>query len=332
MKLHELGEFGLINRLRRYAVVDPDQVVVGVGDDTAVLRAPSSKLMLLTTDTLIEHADFELDFCDFFSLGWKALAINLSDVAAMGGIPRAAVINLFLPPTLEVENVDKIYQGLQSIAEEYHLSLVGGDMTFSQQLGISIAVTGETCSERYVLRSGACVGDVIAVTGDLGAAAVGLRILQSGVETTERWEVYPVARFWRPQPRLHQAQVLQQKLSLHSLIDVSDGLASDMLKLCQASNVGCQLEVGKLPFHPHTDYWAGKLGIALEEVMLQGGEDFELLFTFPADEQKILADLNISVTVIGKIIPPQQGCWQVYKDGKKISLENRGYDHFRAQS
>jgi len=332
LKLSQAGEFGLIERIRRIVGDKDPGVVLGIGDDAAVFRSTPGWLTVLTTDALVEGVHFHLRYTPTESLGWKALAVNISDVAAVGGIPRYAVVSLALPAKWSVEDVEALYRGMVRCGKAYGCRLVGGDTVRS--LGgcfLSVALVGEV-EEKYIIRrSGAQEGDLLCVTGEIGGARAGLEVLSAGQDR----ERFPesVSRFLEPRVRLQEARFLAQKVGVSSMIDISDGLSSEVQHLCRESHLGCRLWEEKIPLEREVILWAGEQGEDVSTYALGSGEEYELLFTVAKSKfehwQKQGEDKNkVKTTVIGEMFPKKEGI-KVVRRGKAFPLLAKGWDHFR---
>ncbi len=277
-RVKDLGEFGLIGRLTGGLPVG-DGVVVGAGDDCAVVRF-GEREVLLSCDASLEGRHFDKAYMPAEAIGWRAMASALSDIAAMGGVARFAVVTLGLPPELEVAFVEELYRGLAEAAAEAGAAIVGGD-TAASEWGIVIDVTvlGEPVGGRYVLRTGAKAGDVLAVTGYPGRAAAGLLALRRGVDAPALVEA-----FLRPVPRLAAGQWLAQRPEVHAMIDLSDGLLADARHVAEASGVGLDITRAGLPIAEALRAAAKELGFGPADLVLGGGEDYELACAVDADE------------------------------------------------
>ncbi len=270
MKLRDLGEEGLIRRIARTIRTGP-QVIRGIGDDCAVLKGSGRMLRLFASDMLVQGVHFTRD-APGIQVGWKALAVNVSDVAAMGGLPRQAVVSLGLPRATPVSFVDGLYRGLRRCAGAYGVDLVGGDTSRAPVVVVDVAILGEVEKDRVVYRSGARPGDGLWVTGRLGGS------LKSG-------------RHLRFRPRVEEARALTARVTLHAMMDLSDGLGPDLLKLCEASGVSAVLEPARVPRNA---------GCSLEQA-LNDGEDFELLIAAaPRDAEKLSGR---GLRQVGRVIP-----------------------------
>jgi thiamine-monophosphate kinase len=325
MKLSELGEFGLIRRLAPL-LGEPGDGEVWVGDDTAVLRAPAGTI-LFTADILVEGVHFDLALTGPEDLGWKAIAVNASDVAAMGGIPRRAVVSLGLPPTVEVEWLECLYGGMREFCNAFGMAVVGGDISRCPTLVISVALLGNPAGRLVVSRGGARVGDAICVTGVLGASAAGLELLRTGNGTAG---LELVRTHLRPTPRVREAEVLRRHLPT-AMIDVSDGFAADLSHLCDASGVGVVVDAGRLPVF---DAAGVDLRTPPLDLALGGGEDYELCFTIPAGRAAVAAAAvtevtGTPVTVVGEVVEADRGR-RLVRDGVEEDIGAAGWDHLRA--
>ena len=336
-KLSDLGEFELIAHLRARLGKPGRGVVVGIGDDTAVLKSPRDQWLLFTTDTLVEQVHFRLDWTTPKDLGWKAMAQNVSDIAAMGGTPRYATISLAAADDQQVATVERLYAGLAECARAYQVDIVGGDTVRSPgPMVITVALMGQVKREHLVTRSGAQAGDAILVTHELGAAAVGLLLLEHGNNPPAELANAVKAQH-RPVPRLEEARVLAKSGLVSSMIDLSDGLGSDLRRICEESRVGARVEWERVPVSPLVERSLAHLRIERSpiELAITGGEDFALLLTTqPGNIERLQAllayTLPTCLTVIGSITSEQEGVMAVKKDGTAQPLA-KGYTHFRRE-
>ncbi|WP_425060262.1 Thiamine-monophosphate kinase [Sporomusa carbonis] len=331
--LKELGEFGLIDVLKQDTINDHSSVVVGIGDDAAVLLPTPKQLQLLTTDMLVESVHFDLTTTTPWQLGYKAIAVNLSDIAAMGGAPRHAVVSVALPHSTPPDLVVNLYKGMKEICHEFCVNIVGGDTVSSPHgLVINVAVTGEVEPANLVRRSGAQPGDVVVVTGNLGSSAAGLELLTAG-----QWEDYDFA--WplvtahltpRPQVKLGQ---LVAAAGATSMDDISDGIASEANEIASASQVGIRLYAGQIPLAAELKEAAAKLGKTPLDYALYGGEDFQLVFTMEPGKYAALLAANpeLPVTKVGEVVDAGEGVTLVDQAGQVQTLKARGYNHFRQE-
>ncbi|MBI1800560.1 MAG: thiamine-phosphate kinase [Chloroflexi bacterium] len=336
MKISELGEFGLIERIRRQLPPPHSGVVRGVGDDTAVLRSPQGGYLLATCDVQVAGRHFLLGKAAPDQIGRKALAVNLSDIAAMGGTPTYALVSLGLPADLDVEFVDALYRGLNAEAARFGVSIVGGNLSSAEQLFVDVTLLGEVEPEHLLLRSNAKPDDVVMVTGDLGAAAVGLDLLQAerapNLLPAMREAVLQAAL--TPTPRVKEGQIIARSGLASAMIDISDGLAADLGHICDESRVSVRVFAEPLPIANSTVEAAVAVGRDPLDPALHGGEDYELLVTAPRANAKALIALVQSqtgtpLTIIGDIIPPNEARTFIRGNGRMIPLHARGWNHFR---
>lgn len=324
MRLNELGERRLIQRIRRAFGEPRADVLLGIGDDTAFVRAPGA--LLLTKDILVEDQDFRRALHPPRLLGRKALNVNLSDIAAMGGRPLYALVGLAMPGELEWAWLRSFMIGMRSVAREAGIVLVGGDLSRADKIFISVTVSGTV--KRPIARRGARPGDRIFVSGTLGDAAAGLRLLEGAVprERISGGGGRLRRAFLDPSPRLELGALLARRKLASAMIDISDGLSVDLAHICEESRVGAEVDLERIPLSPALRrFSADPLALALE-----GGEDFELLFTVkPANAGHVrkLAR-RFALTEIGRITAARR-ILGVVAGGKRGPLKARGYDHFR---
>lgn len=323
MELSQVGEFGLIQRLRSI-VGEPGDGEVWIGDDAAVLRAPSGTI-LFTTDLLVEGVHFDTGFTGPEDLGYKSIAVNVSDVAAMGGVPRRAVVGLGVVPGLEVEWIENLYLGMQQCCQEFDMAVVGGDLTRSDQIIISVALLGNPAGRLFIERGNARVGDAVCVTGTLGESAAGLRLMRQG--NRERLDL--LKAHLRPTPRVKEVQALRRHLP-SAMVDVSDGFCADLGHICAASSVGVLIQESDLPV-------VELEGVELEESPLQlalaGGEDYELCYTIPEDRCEaamaaVTQATGTRVTKVGEVVEQSRGRVLLIESAEH-PLEMPGWDHLR---
>jgi thiamine-monophosphate kinase len=328
MRVSELGEFGLIRKLRDMLPRSGAGLVVGPGDDTAILECEGDTYLAFTADMLIEGIHFDLSFVDGLSLGYKALVASLSDLAAVGGeSPSFVVVSLGLHPGTEIDLVEEVYRGLRKAADRYGALLVGGDTVRSpERMVLSISLLGRVKRENLLLRSGAREGDVVMVTGELGDAAVGLAALQRGNRGMGIFSRC-VNKHLRPEPRLTIGRVLRSR-GASAAIDISDGLLQDLEHICEESGIGALVELHRIPVAPETRAAAEELGIDIAPLVLGGGEDYELLFTVAPEKAVELEGSGMAVR-IGKTVPASEGTRVVDSSGREVVPVAPGYDHFR---
>jgi len=323
MKVSELGEFGLIELFDKILGSPGDEVLVGIGDDAAAWRT-DDQIQIATTDALIENVHFTLSNTSWRDLGWKALAVNLSDIAAMGGLPKYALVSLGLPGDTEVESLVELYEGMAELARLFNVAVIGGDVVAAPLVMLSPAVMGT--AENILTRSAAVARDQIAVTGLLGASAAGLVVIQRGLKFDEKTVSSLREAHVKPHPRLKEGQILMRN-EVKAAIDISDGLVSDLAKLCKASGVGARLFTEEIPIHPlvRTVFNEDSLNLALS-----GGEDYELLFTGSMEViAKVKGLMPCPVTVIGEITSYEPGTVRLFDEhGNEVELEREGWEHF----
>lgn len=341
--LRQLGEFGLINRFRRLAGRKGVAVLQGIGeDDAAVVRLDRGRLLLLTTDLLTEGIHFDLDTATMADVGYKAAMSNISDIAAMGGIPQYMLVGVAIPEHHTVSKLDQLYKGLIIACRHHGVQLIGGDTSASAcGLFICITVTGITRASRPLTRAGARVGDHLYVTGTLGDARAGLTILmtrqgrraRSTSSSEERHMRFLAQRHLRPSARVREGQLLATNGLATACLDVSDGLSGDLAHLCQQSRVGAVVESGSLPLSPACRWYATRHHLDPAQLALAGGEDYELLFTVRPNNQQKLERLahryRLRFTRIGSILPEARGIKVKPLAGALRRLTAGGYQHFR---
>lgn len=331
----DLSEDELIAAISRLLSDEQPGVVIRLGDDAAVLE-PAAGQQILTTDLLVEGVHFERASISPHDLGAKSVAVNVSDVAAMGGSPRAALTSIGLSSDIEVAWVMELYGGMRDACAEYALSLVGGDTNRADVVVVSVTVVGEVAPGRAVTRSGARAGDAIVVTGSLGAAAGGFLLSRANPSKTaealsEPWGRALLDALARPVARVGEGQTLARS-GAHAMIDVSDGLTKDLSRLCRASGVGARLELPAVPVAEPLLAGAASLGVDALQLALGGGEDYELLATLEeADAESAARALDerfgVTLSTVGTIIEGA-GLVAVDADGKQTPLEPKGWDHF----
>lgn len=327
----DVTEDELLAAIRKVLSGTAPGVVVGVGDDAAVVEAGSGE-RVLTTDMLVEGVHFDRGLASARDLGYKAIVVNVSDVAAMAASPRFALASLALSPETDAAWTMELFGGMRGACDEYALSLIGGDLNRGDAAVVSITVVGEVAPGRAVLRSGAQVGDRVVVTGSLGAAAAGLFLAKSapGRAVASEWGRELLAAHFRPVARVGEAQTLAQA-GATAMMDISDGLAKDLGRLCAESRVGARIDLGRIPVAKGLGPAAEVLGLDPLETALSGGEDYELLATIaPAAVEGARAELRerfgVTLADIGAII--EEGLCAVDQDGREFPLEPKGWDHF----
>lgn len=334
----DLGEFGLIERICGSFEPTRASTILGPGDDAAILDYGGKEQILVTTDLLVEGIHFDLMYHPLKHLGYKSVVVNLSDICAMNGIPTQITVSLGLSNRFSVEAVEELYSGIHAACQHYGVDLIGGDTTSSQRgLIISITAIGVVQKDKVVKRSGARSGDLICVTGDLGAAYLGLQLLerekqlylnQPDIQPDLEGHPYAIGRQLKPEARLDMVRLFaQHQLVPTAMIDISDGLASDILHIAKASGVGVILEEEGIPIHHTAQQLALTFRLDPTTCALSGGEDYELLFTVsPKDLDKVrfMPDIYIA----GEIVPVEEGYHLHTKGGKRHPITAQGWDHF----
>jgi thiamine-monophosphate kinase len=346
MRIHEIGEFGLIDRLAARLAATDESVVVGIGDDAAVVSYAAGAHVVTTTDMLVEGVHFRRDTIGDRLLGWKAVAVSISDIAAMGGRPRHAVVSLAIPVETDVERVEELYIGMDEVCRAYDMHIVGGDVVKTDgPFVISVTVMGEVEVGRALLRSGARPGDLLFVTGTVGGSAAGLDYISQGGQTSaiagQTSEAPSISsstadallRFHqRPVPQVRAGRLLLESGACTSLNDVSDGLSSESNEIAKISGVHLVIEGDKVPLHPSVTQYAAERGIDPLEWALFGGEDYQLVGTLDptsADRaSSLFAKEGLSLTVIGRV-EAGHGV-SLLRQGERQELTPKGFNHFRS--
>ncbi|MFC1937188.1 thiamine-phosphate kinase [Chloroflexota bacterium] len=333
MKVSEIGEFGLIDLFARMAYGARNkqsrawqQLIAGIGDDTAAWRGDTS-IQLATTDLLIQGVHFPDNVISWEGLGWRAMAANLSDIAAMGGLPLYALVSLALPGHTEVDDVTALYRGMIELADQHGVAIVGGDTSSAPLVSITLTILGSAAQNKHILtRSAAKVGDKVAVTGYLGTAAAGLKMIMRQLRFDPATADCLKKAFFNPCPRIAEGQILVEH-GVRAAIDISDGLISDLKHICKGSWVGARIEVDRVPVRPEVRDSFGEEALQLA---LSGGEDYELLFTAEAHViDGIKKVTSCPVTTIGEIVADKANIiFLVDREGKPFELTRAGWEHF----
>ncbi len=330
-----LGEFGLIDHLTKDIKLTQPSSVKGIGDDAAVVDNGGNRT-LVTTDLLLEGIHFDLVYTPLKHLGYKAAVVNFSDIYAMNGKPQQITVSLGISKRFSVEDLEDFYNGLKLACEIYGVDIVGGDTT-SSLTGFTVSITciGTVDKERIVCRDGAKNSDLIYVSGDLGASYMGLQLLErekSVFDGNKDFQPdfggreYLLERQLKPEARKDIVQLLEENgIVPTSMIDLSDGLSSDLLHICSRSNVGCQLFEDRIPIDYQTAVMAETFNMNVTTVALNGGEDYELLFTVPLHLHEKMNKLE-GIRLVGHITPPEQGCYLVTRDGQEMQLRAQGWN------
>lgn len=336
-----LGEFGLIDFLTKNNETRNAGTILSVGDDAAVLDH-FGKQIVVTSDMLIEGIHFDLMYTPLKHLGYKSIVVNLSDVYAMNAIPQQITVNIAFSNRFSVEALSDLYEGIYAACKHYNVDLVGGDTTTSKKgLIISVTAIGEVAPGNFVTRSGAKKGDLLCVSGDLGSAFLGLTILErekkifletKGAQPDLEDQTYIVGRILKPEARKDIIEFFAEK-NIHptSMIDISDGLSSEILHICKQSHTGCVLYEDKIPVNEEARQFAYKLELDPTACALSGGEDYELLFTIPqSDLEKVQANPRISI--IGYMTEPEKGAHIITRGGNEHELIAQGWNPINVAS
>jgi len=337
-EISSLGEFGLIDHLTRHIELQNASSLLGVGDDAAIIDH-FGKQTVVTTDLLIEGVHFDLIYTPLKHLGYKSVVVNLSDIYAMNATPSQIVIGLGISNRFSVEAIDELYKGIYAACSEYHVDLVGGDTTSSQKgLIISITAIGEVAPDKYVKRSTAKKGDLLCVSGDLGGAYVGLLFMErekkifvetTGVQPDLEGESYVIGKLLKPEARKDIIEFFARSgIVPTAMMDISDGLSSEILHICKQSHLGCVLYEEKIPIAEEMKLAAYKFEIDPTACALSGGEDYELLFTIDqSDHDKLV--LNEQISVVGYMTDHEQGATIITKGGSKHAITAQGWTHLK---
>lgn len=333
-----LGEFGLIRRLTEDIKLENTSTRYGVGDDAAVLSYPDSEV-LVTTDLLMEGVHFDLTYVPLKHLGYKSAMVNISDIYAMNGTPRQMTVSLALSKRFSIEDMEEFYAGLKLACAAHHVDIVGGDTTSSLTgLAISITCIGDAPKDRIVYRNGARETDLICVSGDLGAAYMGLQLLEREKKVFEgQQEVNPdfsgkeylLERQLKPEAR---GDIIRKLAEHHilptAMMDISDGLSSELMHICSQSHTGCRIYEERIPLDYQTAVMAEELNMNVTTCALNGGEDYELLFTVPLADNEKVSQLD-GIRIIGYITKPELGLALITRDGQEFELKAQGWNPLR---
>lgn len=335
-ELSSLGEFGLIEHLTKNIELQNASSVLGVGDDAAVIDH-FGKQTVISTDLLLEGIHFDLAYTPLKHLGYKSVVVNISDIYAMNATPTQIVISIGLSNRFSLESLDEFYEGVYAACEKYGVDLVGGDTTSSQKgFIISVTAIGEVAPDKYVRRNTAKKGDLICVSGDLGGAYVGLLYLERekrifmespGVQPDLENQTYVIGRLLKPEARKDIVEFLaQSEIQPTAMMDISDGLSSELLHICKDSSLGCRIYEEKLPVAEDMRMAAFKFEIDPTACALSGGEDYELLFTIPQEDHEKLV-LNERISVIGYMTEAEEGSTIITKGGGQHPITAQGWNH-----
>ena len=334
-EISELGEFGLIDRLTQDLTVKNQSTIKGVGDDCAVIHYDNTEV-LVSTDLLVEGIHFDLTYVPLKHLGYKSAVVNFSDLYAMNALPQQITVSLAISKRFAVEHIEQLYSGIKLACAIYGVDLVGGDTTTSRSgLVINITCIGSAPKDKIVYRSGAKINELICVSGDLGAAYMGLQLLErEKIASNGQPEFHPqfqgkeylVERQLKPEARKDIIKILDENSIIPtSMIDISDGLSSELLHICKQSNVGCRIYEERIPIDYQTAVMAEEIGMNLVTAALNGGEDYELLFTVPVHLHDVVNKIE-GLKIIGHITKEEYGCIMETRDGNEISIKAQGWN------
>ena len=338
-----LGEFGLIDYLTKGIQPLHASTQKGIGDDAAVLSYPADKQALVTTDLLLEGVHFDLVYTPLKHLGYKAAVVNFSDIYAMNGTPRQITVSLGISKRFSVEDMEMLYAGIRLACEDYGVDIVGGDTTSSLTgLTISITCIGEAEKDKVVYRNGAQETDLICVSGNLGAAYMGLQLLErekavlngsdKDVQPDFAGKEYILERQLKPEARKDIIEKLAEAgIQPTAMMDISDGLSSELMHICKQSNKGCRIYEEHLPIDYQTAAMAEEFNMNLTTCALNGGEDYELLFTVPLACHEKIQDIS-DIRMIGHITKPELGCALITRDGQEFELKAQGWNPLKEQN
>ncbi len=336
-EISSLGEFGLIDHLTQNNETRNASTILSVGDDAAVIDH-FGRQTVISSDLLLEGVHFDLSYTPLKHLGYKAVVVNVSDIYAMNATPTQIVLSIGFSNRFALESLDEFYEGVYAACEEYNVDLVGGDTTTSLRgFVISVTAIGEVAPDKYVTRSGAKSGDLICVSGELGGAFLGLTLLErekrifeeTGAQPDLEGQTYIVGRLLKPEARKDIIEYFSEENILPtSMIDISDGLSSELMHICKQSKLGCVLYEDKLPFADDMKEFAYKLKTDPTACALSGGEDYELLFTVPQSDYDQIK-LNPSVSIIGYMTDEGEGKTLITRAGNKHALVAQGWNHMK---
>ena len=336
MKLKEIGEFGFIKKISHGCLIRPDNIIKAIGDDAAAFTTDPDRLTLITTDLLVERIHFLRDAISGFDLGYKSLAVNLSDIAAMGGTAREAFVSIAIPDECHLDYLDELYNGIKKLAARFDVNVLGGDTTRSTiDLIINIVVQGTVLKEELLCRDTAQPGDVIFSTGYLGDSKAGLHLILNEVDANTQTLEALLKAHLVPEPHLPEGRFLARQSGVNAAIDTSDGLSSDLAHIVEESRVGARLFADKIPISKNLKDFCARFDFKPLEFALAGGEDYTLLCTVSARTAEEVArafqkEFKRPLFPIGEIID-EKTIELVYPDGKTKPLSPTGWDHFKAK-
>lgn len=323
MQLKDVGEFNFIHSIEEDTIYNPTSVSVGIGDDCAVYTASTGYDQIISTDTMVEGVHFSFHYMMPYDVGYRLMTANLSDIAAMGGIPKQIVLSVAAAEHIDTAILNEVYRGIKDQCAAYKVNLLGGDtVRIEGPMVWTVTIIGEVPKGSAVLRSGAQVGDIVGVTNYLGVAATGLGALTYSLSNYSMTTM----GHQRPDPQI-QIGIQLRELGIHSMNDISDGLSSELREISEASNVSIVIDETKIPLHEETYALATHLGTNPVDYALYGGEDFQLVFTAPKSLQRELSQMG-GITIIGEVLAGPPMVQSVTKDKTIRLLDGKGYNHF----
>lgn len=331
-----IDEFSLIRKISQKISINSKNVIKGIGDDCAVIKATSGKYLMITCDCQVEGVHF-LKNKSPEDVGRKAIAVNVSDIASMGGKPTFCLISLIIPKDIDLKYIDDLYSGIILECKNYGVEIIGGNISKGKELIIDVFMMGEVTPKELILRSTAKPGDKVLVTGSLGEAAAGLKLLSlptSGIQHHTSHFSRLIKRCLTPQARLLEGKTIAKTRMATSMIDISDGLSTDAFNLCEQSKVGIKIYEALFPMSNDLILVSKLFNKSAFDLALNGGDDYELLFTVPSNSvdeivNEVFKKTGTKVSVIGEVLPKAKGGWLVLKNGKEVPLKSGGWDHLR---
>ena len=332
--LRSVGEFGFIDKIRESLKSKNPSVTLGIGDDAAIFKPTAGHEMVFTTDMLVEGRHFDFKWITPWQLGAKTMAVNISDCAAMGAKPTVAVVSLGVPKSFPVSDLEAFYDGMKSWGEQFGAQIVGGDTVGSDSFVVNIAMIGEVEAGRALKRSGAQAGDALFVTGTLGDSAAGLHALQHPSAKAKEAAAPLIKRHLTPVPRFNVGRSLSIQKWATSAIDISDGLSSEIHHLCEESDMGAEIHEEALPLSASLALYCEENGLNPLDFAINGGEEYELLFTVPLKKisdvlRNLSGETGVTVKSIGRMVPKAKGITFITRKGQRLPLEAKGFNHFR---
>ncbi len=331
---NKVTEFSLIKRISSIFPVNKKEVLKGIGDDTAVVNNKNGRCHLYTCDSLVSGTHFSEKYSSFYHIGRKAVAVNISDIAAMGGQPKYILVSLFLPDDTKEFDIKELYRGIKEECDSFQIDVIGGNIAKSHQFIIDIFLIGEVVFTLPLYRFGAKKGDMVIVTGTLGDSALGLHLLKEKKIKLDKHRNDLIKRHLLPKPRVKEGQLIAKSNKAHAMIDISDGLSSDIGHICDESGVGVKIYKDKLPVSDSFSTICKQFKLDASDLILNGGEDYELCFTIAAGDAMLLLrnlemKLKTKCTVIGEILNDKEKRILIDNKGKTSPLSSRGWDHFK---